>query len=74
MSTIRSHFSSHLITSNFSSVLTVVRRFLTSTALGGVDLRFSLMLVRKANAVDRKLDYPPNYITNVINPYALLMA
>jgi hypothetical protein len=73
MSTIRSHFLSHLITSNFSSVQIAVRRFLTSTALG-VDLRFSLMLVRKANAVDRKLDYPRNYITNVTNPYALLMA
>jgi hypothetical protein len=75
MSTIRSHFSSQLITSNFSSVLTVVRRYFTWTALGGVDLGFSLMLVRKANAVDRKLDDPRGVtITNVTNPYALLMA
>ena len=58
MSTIRSHFSSQLITSNFSSIMIVVRRFFTWTALGGVDLRFSLMLVRKANAVDRKFDDP----------------
>jgi hypothetical protein len=36
----------------------VVRRFFTWTALGGVDLRFSLMLVRKASAVDRKFDDP----------------
>jgi hypothetical protein len=60
--------------SNLSSELTVVRRFFTWTALGGGDLGFSLTLVRKANAVDSKLDNPRDYITNVINPYALLMA
>jgi hypothetical protein len=75
MSTIRSHFSSQLITSNFSPVLIVVRRFFTWTALDGVDLRFSLVLVRKANAVDRTLDDPRGVtITNVINQYALLKA
>jgi len=52
-STIRSHFSSRLVTSNFSVVLTVSRRFFLLTALGDVDLHFSLNLVTNANAVER---------------------
>jgi hypothetical protein len=54
MSTVRSPFSSWLITSNFSSVPIVFRRFFTLIAPGVVDLRFSLMLVRKANAVEEE--------------------
>jgi hypothetical protein len=36
---------------NFSSVPIVFRPFFIWIALGDADLRFSLMLVRKANAV-----------------------
>jgi hypothetical protein len=39
---------------NFSSVPTVVRRFLTWIALGDADLHFSLALVRNANAVEEQ--------------------
>jgi len=53
MSTFRSHFSSQL-TSNFSSVLIIVRLFFTWIALGDVDLCFTLMLLRKANAVEEE--------------------
>jgi hypothetical protein len=49
MSTICSSFSSWLITSNFYSILTVFRWIFTWIALGDVDIRFSLILVRKAN-------------------------
>jgi hypothetical protein len=38
--------------SNFSSILIVFWQFFTWIALGDADLRFSLMLVRKANAVE----------------------
>ena len=51
MPTICSHFSSWLITSNFSSVTIFFRQFFTWIAVGDVDLRFSLMLIRKDNAV-----------------------
>jgi hypothetical protein len=54
VSTILSPFSSRLITSNFSSVPIAFRRFLTRIALGDADLRFSLILVRKANAVEEE--------------------
>jgi hypothetical protein len=47
MSTIRSPFSSWLIACNFSSIWIVFRRFSTWIALGDVDIRFSLMLIRK---------------------------
>ena len=47
-----SPFSSRLITSNFSSLLIVFRQFFTWTVLGDVDLHFSLLLVRKANAAE----------------------
>jgi hypothetical protein len=53
MSTFCSPFSSQL-TSNFSSVLIVIRIFLTWIALGGVDLCLSLMLVWKTNAVEEE--------------------
>jgi len=47
-----SAFSDRRITFDFSSVLIVFRHFLTWVALGGVDLRFSLILTSKANAVE----------------------
>ena len=50
--TIRSPFSSWLITSNFSSKQTVFHRFFTWLALGDADLCFLLILVMKANAVE----------------------
>jgi hypothetical protein len=48
--------------SNFSSIPIVFRRFFTWIALGDADLRFSLILVRKANAVDDETKR--GYITN----------
>jgi hypothetical protein len=54
MSTICSPFSSQLITSNFSSMPIVFRQFSIWIALGDVELCFSLMLVRKANAVEEE--------------------
>ena len=38
-------------------------------AIDDVDLRFSLMLVRKAKAVAGKLHESRDYITDVISPY-----
>jgi hypothetical protein len=52
MSTIHSPFWSRLISSNFSSVLIVFPWLFTWIELGNVDLRFSLMLIIKANAVE----------------------
>jgi hypothetical protein len=56
--------------------VTVVRRFFTWIALGDVDLRFSITLVRKANPVEEEttVDEPRDNIPNVTNPYASLMA
>ena len=54
MSTIHSPFSSQLITCNFSSILIVFHQFFTWIALGDADLRFSLILVRKASAVEEE--------------------
>jgi hypothetical protein len=54
MSTICSPFSSQLIMSNLSSTPNVFCRFFTWIAIGYVDLHFSLMLVRKANAVEEE--------------------
>ena len=51
MSTIHLAFSDRRITSNFSSVPIVFRRFFTWVALRDVDLHFSLILVSKADAV-----------------------
>jgi len=45
-------FSGRLITSNFSPIPIVFHQFFTWIVLGDVDLCFSLMLVRKANAVE----------------------
>ena len=53
MSTIHSPFSGLLITSNFSSVLIVFRRYFSRIAAVHVDLHFSLILVTKVNAVER---------------------
>jgi hypothetical protein len=69
MSTICLPLSSQLITSNFSSMPIVFCPFFTWIALGDVDLRFSLMLVRKQMLLKGKLDEPRDYITNVVNPY-----
>jgi hypothetical protein len=49
-------FSMSLIMSDFSSVPIVFCRFFTWIPLGDVDLRFSLMLVRKANAVEEETE------------------
>ena len=54
MSTMCSPFPSQLIMSNFPSVLIVYHWFLTWIALCDVDLRFSLMLVIKANVVEKE--------------------
>ena len=45
-------FSSSLITSKFSSILIVFCRYFTWTAIGNVDLHFSLIWVTKANAIE----------------------
>jgi hypothetical protein len=52
MSTIHSPLlGRQLVMSNFSSLLIVCCQFFIWIALGNVDLQFTLMLVRKANAV-----------------------
>jgi len=67
----RSPFSSCLIMSNFPSTLTVFLQLFTWTALGDLDLCFSLILVM---LLKRKLHQPCDYITKVINPHMWLMA
>ena len=52
MATIRSAFTYQFIFSNFPPVLIVIHQFLTWIALGDVDICFSLMLGRKAHAVE----------------------
>ena len=52
MSTIRSTFPSQLITSNFPSIVTVISFFISRIALSDGDGCFSIMLVRKAKAVE----------------------
>ena len=47
-------YDSAYFVSNFSSVPIVFRQFFTCTALGDVDLRFSLMLLRKCSAVEEE--------------------
>ena len=42
---------------NFSSIPIVFRQFFSLIALGDVELHFSLMLVRKANAVEEETTY-----------------
>jgi hypothetical protein len=66
-STIPLPFSSPHITSNFSSTLILFRRFSTWTALGDVDRRFSLILVRKANANEQETKWAEwlNYQRNL---------
>jgi hypothetical protein len=55
--------------SNFFSKPIVFCQFFTWIALGDADLHFSLILVRKANAVEGKTKWDPAYITKVITPY-----
>jgi hypothetical protein len=62
-----SPFSRRLITRNFSSTPPVFRRFFTLIALCDADLRFSLILIRKANAVKEQTKRDAAYITKVIN-------
>ena len=52
MSTIHSAFTNQFIISNFPSVLIVIHQFFTWIALSDVDIRFSPMLGRKAQAVE----------------------
>jgi hypothetical protein len=73
ISTIRSPFSRQLITCNFSSVPIFFHQFSTWIALGDADLCFSLLLVRKANAVEEQTKWDTAYITNIITPYTWLM-
>ena len=49
-------FSSRLITSNFSSVLIVFHQFFTWIGLDDMPLQFSFMLVRRAIAVEGKIN------------------
>jgi hypothetical protein len=67
MSSIRSPFLSQFITSNFFSVLIVSRQFITSIALGYVDLCFSCILVTKSNFVGREVHQPHDDTTNIIS-------
>jgi hypothetical protein len=53
-STICTPFSSQLIMSDFSSLLTVLCLFFTWIAVGDVDLCFVLLLVVKAIAVEEE--------------------
>jgi hypothetical protein len=54
---------------NFSSVLIAFYQFFSWISLSDVDLRFSLILVTKANAVEGGEQHPHDYITLVINLY-----
>ena len=56
-------FSVQLITSNFSCILTVIRRFFTCIALGNVRiyLRLLLTLVRKTNAVEEETTWAASF-------------
>ena len=65
-------FLSQLIASNFPSVPIVFHQFFTWIALGDVDLRFSLMMLKKSVLL-RKLNELHNYINNVIGPYRLMV-
>jgi hypothetical protein len=56
MSTVCSPISGRwLVMSNFSSLLIVFYRFFAWIVLGDVDLHFSFMLARKANAVEEEI-------------------
>jgi hypothetical protein len=52
--TLHSPFLRQFIASNSSSVPIVFHQFFTWIALGDVDLRFSLMLLRKTSAVEEE--------------------
>ena len=65
-------FLSRLIVCNSSSVPIAFHQFLTWIALGDVDLRFSLMLLRKAVLLlKRKLNELHDDITDVISMHTL---
>jgi hypothetical protein len=63
---IHSPFSISLLTSDFSAVLKVFLRFFTWSALGDVDLRFSLIWWQKPMVLKGELHQTCNYTTNVI--------
>jgi len=70
MSTIRSPFSSRIITFNFSLVLIVFRQCLSGIVLGDEDLHFPLILGEKTPIIlNREIHQPCNYITNVNNAH-----
>ena len=54
MSTLCSPFSSHLIASNFRSILIVFHQFVTWIAVGDADLCALLMLFRIASAIEEE--------------------
>jgi len=54
MSTIHSSFSSQLFMTNFSSIPIIFCQFFTLITLSDADFTFSLMLIRKANAVEEE--------------------
>jgi hypothetical protein len=58
-------FSRRRISCDFSSVPIVVRLFCTWIAPGDAYLRFSFILVRKANALEGETKWDPAYITSI---------
>ena len=72
VSTIHSPVSCQLITTHFSSILIVICQFFTWIVLHDVDLCFSFMLVRKANAVEEETMWAV-WLYYYHNPYASLM-
>ena len=57
-----------LTQSNLSSILIVFCQFFTWSALGDLDLHFSLLLVTKAMLLKGKLHQPCDCVTNIISP------
>jgi len=54
MSSLHSAFCIQLIVSNFSSLSIVFQEFCTGIIVAAVDLRFSLLLLTKASAVEEE--------------------
>jgi len=52
---VNSSFNFFMFASNYSLLLIVFRLYFTWVALDDVDLHFSLMVVRKANAVEEEV-------------------
>ena len=73
MSKNHSPFSSQFITSNIPSILIALLRFFTCTALGDVDLRFSLIFIPNPMTTTGGLHEMRTYITNITNPNMWLM-